>query len=313
MAVYVTEQQTDLSLDLQYDNEGDVVGDASLFGTLVTASPTYLHIGRNRRWVYRDTPAAVPIQEIDDANRTSFKKIQNSGSLTIDFDLTDGLYDGDLDWFVTPNKTDFNSRTFLFSRNSGTEYYTVLKGCVPTRTTITFPEDNSPIHVSAEIAVTNPVDETTTDGLTTPVRAVPITADLICPSDAGLDPFLHNAIGYKTRGMTITIEMAYAMVDADDNTSTQLMIPSRATISGTVNIFKKTGADAIRTDIFARTVRTMSRILTPFVGPPNGSRLDFTAVDIEENEENNADIRTESTVKSYNFTAGTLVLAEITS
>jgi len=313
MAVYVPEIQRDLEKDLQYVTEGDVIGTPANFGTLPTASPSFSFHGKNQRFTYKDTPEGIPIQTIDDEARTSIKKIKSSGVLTVEYDLTDFAYTGDLDWFTKLNTTNFASRTYLFSRNPGTEYYRVLSGCVPIRTTISFPEDNSPVHVSAEILVTAPEAEDTTHGLTTPTFAPAISADVVCPSDGGLDSFDWNAVNYKTKGFELTIEMVHSMVDADDANTIQHMYPSRRIISGSVNVFKKQGADAPHADIYARTLRAMRRVLKPFDSPTSGTRLDLTAVDVAEDEVNNADIRSESTIKNYSFTAGTLTLTELTS
>jgi hypothetical protein len=310
MAVYVPEAQQDIERDLQWVTEGDCVATPANFGVMPTASPQLAFHGRNQRFKIIDQPEGKDVQTLDDENRSFIKKFKNKALINIEYDLTDYLSTGDLAWFITLNKTNFASRSYFTSRKPGaTEYYRVMKGCVPLKSTISFLPDNSSVHIGASILCTNPQAELTTTnaGMSTPAWAVAIAADLVLPSDGGLDSFDWNSVAYKTKGMDINCEMHYNMVDADDATITQLMIPSRRTIDGNVNIFKKVGADAPHADIFARTLRSMRRVLRP----TTGTRIDMTNVDVAEDTQDQMDIRTEGNLKNYVFTAGTIALTAI--
>jgi hypothetical protein len=307
MAVYVPLAQRDISQDLEFVSEGDVVATPANFGSAPT-NPAFAYFGKNQRFTYTDNPETFEIQTIDDENRTEMKKIRNSGTLTLDFDVTEYLSTENLDWFLSLNTTDFTSKMMAFSRNAGTEYWRLLNGCVPQTTTVTFPEDNAPVHVSSTILVTNPTAEGTTGPtLGSGSHATAISTDAICPSDGGLDSFDLNSVNYKIKGFEFTVEQLYSMVDADDSNTIQLMIPQRRTISGTVNVFQKQGADAIHADIFASTLRSMRRVLFP----STGTRFDFTNVHIAEDETNHSDIISDSIIKPYSFTAGTLTLTAL--
>lgn len=315
MTVYHPEVQLHIDKVLQGVDEGDVVATPALFGQPPT-NPDYEFLGRNQRFSIKDAPEGIDVQEIDDVNRTSIRKIREAASISYEFDMTDFSAVGNLLWLLGKGIATWNSKSFFASRNpAGTEYFKILNGCVPRTTTINFPENNEFVHVSGDIISTHPQKEGTTGPVIgTGSYASAITDPLVLPSEGGLDSFDYDSVVYKTKGMSITVEPLYNMVDADDNFEVQLMIPSgRYNISGTVNIFKKQGADAIQSDIFDRLSKAMRRVLKPFDSPTNGTRIDLTNVNFAEDDMDYSSIKTESTIKSYNFTATDIALTALTS
>lgn len=319
MTIYQSENQLDLFRDLQIVSEGDVIASPSLFGggspnsPVFPTNPTFKFFGVNQMWKYEYRPEGFPIQALTDENRTKEIVIKKSALLDVDFDLVDYTYNGILAFLLGLNDTNFTSYASFFSRKpASTEYFTKNFGMAPVSTTLSLPDDNKSVHVKTQLIVCNPVvEDTTGPTIGSGSYASAISGAPIKPSDGGIDSFSYNSTMYKTRGMDITVEPQYAIIDADDHITTQHMAPVRRTITGKVNIFKKQGVDSILSDITSdpKTYRTVSRVLKPAA---SGTRIDLTNVLMSDNYPvDNSSIKSNSTIQEFAFTAGGLTLVNL--
>lgn len=316
MTNYVPENYKDLFRIIQYVAQGDSIADVTKFLAGPPTNPTFALWGRNIRFKDTYNPIGHPLQILTDENRTSFILIKNSARIDFQFELTDFTYNGILDWFLSVHESDFNPRALFYSRKpQSTEYFKQFYGVVPNEITITFPDDNKPIMVSGNLLACKPVAESTTGPtIGSGAYASANTDTPLLPTDGGTDSFDYNSTVYKTKGMSISVQHIYSILDPDESYYVEHMTPVARSISGTVNIFKKQGADALHADIVAKTVRAMRRVIKPFNNPTNGCRIDLSNVLLaESDEQDHLSIKNDSVLKPYNFTAGGLTLSQVTS
>lgn len=316
MANYQPENYGDIYKLFQTVPQGDSIADVTKFLAGAPTDPAFTLFGRNLGFKDSYNPIGYPIQTLADENRTSFIYIKNSAELEVGFDVTDFTYNGSLLWLLGLNDSDFNPKAGFWSRKPGaTEYVKKFYGIIPNIVTLTWPEDNKPLRITANLIACKPLaEDTTLPTVGAGSFASAISTTPLLPTDGGLDGFLLNSTAYKTKGMSLTVQHVYAPLDPDESYFVEHMTPIQRIISGSVNIFKKVGADAPHADIFAKTVRTMSRVLYPYTNPTNGTRIDLTNVLIDEKDSDDFSVRkSESRMKSYNFTAGGLTLTNLTS
>jgi hypothetical protein len=309
---YIPESYRDLFRDLQFVDEGDVVADPTKFGAGFPSNPVFKFLGKNQRFRVSYNPDGFPVQTLSDENRTEIVLVKKSAQIVVDFDLTDYAYNGDLSWLLELHKNDFKSRAAFYSRKpAATEYFKKFYGIVPTKTTLTRPDaGDAPVHITVEMLATLPIDEDTTGPvLGTGSYAQPITVPPLKTADAGNNYFTYNSQNFKTRGAQIVVSPLYQTLDPDESLTIQHMRPVARQISGTVKVFKKQGADTFHADIQSKTLRPMSWVLKP---SPSGTRIDLTNVLISDNDTDNySDVKSDSNIKEYSFSAGGLALANL--
>jgi hypothetical protein len=316
MGNYIPENFKDIYRLFQTVAQGDSIADVTKFLAGPPTDPAFTIFGRNLGFEDEYSPIGYPIQTLADENRTAFILIKNSAKLKVSFDVTDFSYNGSLLWLLGLNDTNFNPKAGFWSRKPGsTEYFKSFYGIIPDQVTLTIPDDNKPLRITADLISCKPIAESTsgpTIGGGSYASAVSTTP--LLPTDASVDGFLLNSVAYKTKGMSITVKHVYAALDPDESYYVEHMTPVQRLITGSVNIFKKQGADAPHADIFAKTVRSMSRVLYPYTNPTHGTRVDLTNVLLDETDKDNYSApKSETVMKNYNFTAGGFALTDLTS
>lgn len=312
MSQYVPESFRDIFRDFQVVDEGDVIADATKFAAGFPANPTFKFFGKNQRFKVSYNPQGFPVQALTDENRKEIVLVKNSALINVEFDITDYAYNGDLSYFLELHKADFKSKAGFFSRKpAATEYFKKFYGIAPTKCTLIRPDaGDAPVHISAELLAALPVPEDTTGPtLGTGSYAPAIGTAALKTADAGNNSFVYNGVNSKTRGAQIVVTPLYQMLDPDESLTIQHMRPVARDISGFVKVFKKQGVDAFHADIVAKTLRNMSFVLKP---SPSGTRIDLTDVLISESDESDfMEVKSDSNIKTYNFTAGGLTLANL--
>lgn len=308
MPVYEPEIYNSVKKDLQYVDTGDIITDPTLHRGIPT-NPTFALFGANQFHNVKMAPVTYGRQGLTDKGPTSYIKTRDVTSIDYDFDLTDASVTGILEWLCAMPLAypDWNSKYVFATREpKTTEYVNKYLGCFPSSTTITFTTDGKPVHINGTLAVSEPLAEDTTLPVIGAGAFAPAnSAAMIVPSDGGADSFTYDAVTYKTAGMTINITPVYDMVESDDSDFIDFAAPFKQQVTGSVNIYKKTGVDVLKAEVFGALDATMERILLA-----GTSKLVLNDVRLTEHVDDRSSVDIPAgTIIPYPFEASELALA----
>lgn len=231
------------------------------FGT-TPASASFTRAGYNPTFKYTDQPQGVLVHILGDEAHNTKVRVGLSGMLELRTNISDSTR-WILKWVFNAagggaNTID-DSVTFLTSyKILGNTKYRVMKGCLPVNGTLDIP-NRGLVSLSCQILVTNPQNEATAHGLTTPTLASTPTDTVWTHLSGGVKPFVIGGITYRDRGFRLSITRMLSPTDSSGDLNVIFAKAAKKTISGSISIFK------IDTDNQAKTVllteRTATRVL----------------------------------------------------
>ncbi len=253
MAAHNVTTKKDIVKPLQYTQESaSIITGPTTYGVTPTSSPTFVAAGLNTEItinpdiVHQDVDA-LGSEDIVDAVKTGelytfTTRFNPTDTVLLNYGLVAGAGTGTID----------ASLSFIFSEKlDNTEYYTILKGCLPTSTTLALERGTW----SADMTwickeITTPA---TSHGLTSPTFVSIPTASPLTHTDAGADPFTWNSVATPERRFSTTITRDMAVMSVNGNNTITYAKPSSRRIEFNVDVFVKN--TTLITDFKAKTAR----------------------------------------------------------
>jgi len=243
----------DIVKPLQYIQETtNILTTPTAYGTTPTSSPTFVAAGLNTEItlnpdvVHQDVDV-LGSEDIVDAVKTGelytfTTRFNPTDSVLLNYGLVSGAGTGTVD----------ASLSFIFSEKlDNTEYYTILKGCLPTSTTLSLERGTwnaDMTWICKEI--TTP---TTSHGLTSPTFVSIPTASPLTHTDAGADPFAWNTTATPERRFSTTVTRDMSVLSVNGESTITYAKPTTRRIEFSVDAFVKN--TTFLTDFKAKTAR----------------------------------------------------------
>lgn len=250
----------DIVKPLQYVSEGNTISTPANYGTTPTSSPTFIIPGHtvdlNPQCDVRDLDVDVlGSEDVVDAVKSeelfAFQcryEMINTTLPAFGINASGGGI-GSID----------ESLSFLFSEYlDGTEYYTIMKGCRPTSTTLSVERGKwmcDQTYIAKDITT-----RATTHGLTTPTFVSVSTSSPITHRDSGADPFTWNSTAFPENRFSCTVTRQMSIEALNGDTQILYAKPAGRSITFSVDVFTKN--TTLETDYKAKTLRSANYSVT---------------------------------------------------
>lgn len=249
----------DIVKPLQWVTEGDSVSTPSLYGVTPTSSPAFAIAGHNIDFDLTLDIKDLNTEVLGSEDVVDAVKTEELFAFKVGYELIDTTL---LNYGIAASGggagTIDESLSFAFSEYlDGTQYYTLMKGCRPTSTTLSLERGKWMVdqtYICSDII--QPIS-TANAGLTTPTWVSISTSSPLTHSTAG--PFTWNSVTYPESKFSCTITREMAVMAQNGQTKITYCKAGARRINFSIDAFVK-NVD-LETDFRAKTLRTASYVI----------------------------------------------------
>jgi len=240
MAAHNVTTKKDIVKPLQYIQEtSSILTGPTSYGVTPTSSPGFTAAGLNTEITLNPDIVHQDVDVLGSEDVVDAVKTGELYTFTMRFNPTDTLL---LNYGLSASGGGSGSidasLSFIFSEKlDNTEYYTILKGCLPTSTTLSLERGTwnaDMTWICKEI--TTPA---TAHGLTNPTFVSIPTASPVTHTDAGSDPFTWNSVARPERRFSTTVNRDMSVLSVNGEQTITYAKPTARRIEFSVDCFVK--------------------------------------------------------------------------
>jgi len=301
MAASTMVTQRDIVKEPQFVVEGITV---AAYGVTPT-NPAFTAFGQNASAVKGADPTGAEKRISGNVDRQEKTKTREKNSVTVKFLMLTGdeailaraqnLPNG----INTPDES--ISLFYSYNDDAGVETFEQFLGCKPQTSTLTIDNEGYVILEITYSCKTITID-TAGPSIGTGSFAAANAGTPLKGDDGGAAPFTYNAVAFEQKGFSISVAFTEAVQDASGVQTDLFRRPTQRTISGTIDLFKK--SDIF--DVDARAIVTRAASLVVDTGQITGTFTRFLF--LPTGEEITGDI-SDATIESKPFEADVLAWA----